>query len=133
MKTFKIKDLVISVGTAENARITATICAVPSHFCHWPTLCGHFTCGGCSVLYCSHLPSLIPTDITIWKTTTPIQQTVDEIEEKELLEFKNHLADLQKYVDVKIKEAPNQLDNLEKKLNEAIEEIKAQKGKFRPR
>jgi hypothetical protein len=53
---------------------------------------------------------------------------VDELEETELNEFRNNLAELQKYVDVKIQDAPNQLDMLEKKLQEAIEEVRAQRG-----
>jgi hypothetical protein len=73
------------------------------------------------------LPSYIPTDWTILKTDTPVHQVVDELEEAELKEFRNNLAELQKYVDVKIKEAPNQLDMLEKKLHEAIEEVRAQR------
>jgi len=74
------------------------------------------------------LPSYVPTDITIWKTGTPVQQVVDELEETELNEFRNNLAELQKYVEVKIQEAPNQLEMLEKKLHEAIEEVRAQRG-----
>jgi len=70
----------------------------------------------------------VPTDLTIWKTGTPVQQVADELEETELNEFRNNLAELQRYVDVKIQEAPNQLDMLEKKLQDAIEEIRVQRG-----
>lgn len=80
------------------------------------------------MIACSHLPSYIPTDFTLWKTGTPYKQVVDEFEEAELKEFKTNLAELQRYVDVKIEEAPNELDMLEKKLQEAIEELRAQRG-----
>ncbi|MCE7073067.1 MULTISPECIES: hypothetical protein [unclassified Dyadobacter] len=141
MKTFKFKDLAVTVNFDPNkitlCRITSpsllcpnpTVFNCPGHsFCHWPTICPAFTCGGCSVIACSHLPSFIPTDFTIWKTGTPYQQVVDELEETELNEFKTNLAELQRYVDVKIQDAPNQLDMLEKKLQEAIEEVRAQRG-----
>lgn len=140
MKTFKFKDLAVTVNFDPNKItvcriISPSVCPSPTlvncqghSFCHWPTICPAFTCGGCSVIVCSHLPSLIPTDFTIWKTGTPVQQVVDELEETELNEFRNNLAELQKYVDVKIQEAPNQLDMLEKKLQEAIEEIRVQRG-----
>lgn len=141
MKTFKFKDLAVTVNFDPNkatfCRITnpSVVCHSPSlvncpgyTLCHWPTICPVFTCGGCSVIACSHLPSFVPTDFTIWKTGTPVQQVVDELEEVELNEFRNNLAELQKYIDVKIKEAPDQLDMLEKKLQEAIEEVRIQRG-----
>ena len=140
MKTFKFKDLAVTVDF-DPEKITLCRITSPSiykgptvftchgvTFCHWPTICPAFTCGGCSVIACSHLPSLVPTDLTIWKTGTPVQQVADELEETELTEFRNNLAELQRYVDVKIQEAPNQLDMLEKKLQEAIEEIRVQRG-----
>ncbi|TLV01486.1 hypothetical protein [Dyadobacter luticola] len=148
MKTFKFKDLAVTVNFDPNKTnvcrlVSPSICAghtvinCPAHtlvtcagisYCHWPTICPAFTCGGCSVLACSHLPSYITTDITVWKTTTPVQYVVDELEETELNDFRNSLAELQKYVDVKIQDAPNQLDMLEKKLQEAIEEVRTQRG-----
>jgi hypothetical protein len=128
MKTFKIKDLVVSLE-AESRVLNPAICWNPSIICHWPTICPVFTCGGCSILACSHLPSYV--DFTIWKTTTPIQVQVDNFAETDLVEFKSHLADLQKYVDQKIQQSPDQLDQLESKLKEAIEEVRAQKANLK--
>jgi hypothetical protein len=130
MKSFKIKDLVVSIDT-ESRIVDQTICFHPSMVCYWPTICPIFTCGGCSVLACSHLPSYVTGTIVIWKTTTPVQVHVDNIAETELVEFKTQLAELQKYVDAKIQGAPEKLDQLEGKLKEAIEEVRAQKNNLK--
>lgn len=156
MKTFKIKDLNVSIDSPTN--VTPGLCANPtvlcpgrSVLCYQPTIvtCGFISnCHGCSVFIschafsncgiishcaaltpcaCSHLPSYYdPT--RDWITTTPVQQGIDHLQEVELNELKNSLGELQKAVDAKLQRSPQELDELEAKLTEALDEVRAQKG-----
>ena len=156
MKTFKIKDLNVSIDSPA-ANAAPDICGSPtvlcpghSILCYQPTLinCGIIShCGGCSVLVscfgftncgfvsncahftpcaCSHLPSLYdPT--RDWITTTPVQQGIDTLQENELAQLKNSLGELQKAVDAKLQRSPEELNELEAKLTEALEEVRTQK------
>lgn len=150
MKTFKIKDLNVSIDT--NATITQTLCANPSIICNqFSYNCGfvshchgcsiyitHITCnifsncgfvshcGAVTVCACSHIASIPNT--TTWVTTTPIQDGIDQLQEAELGELKKNLGELQKAVDVKLQRTPEELDQLEAKLTEALEEVRSQKG-----
>lgn len=155
MKTFKIKDLNVSIGSAANApdicRNPTVLCGNPTILCQQPSIitCGFISnCNACSVFIschgfsncgiishcaaltpcaCSHLPSLYdPT--RDWITTTPVQQGIDYLQEAELTELKNSLGELQKAVDAKLQRSPQELDELETKLTEALEEVRAQKG-----
>ena len=138
MKTFQIKDLMVSLNTSTHA-VVQTLCLNYTHACHYgcslhytPIYC-HLGCtfhvtpichGGCSLV-----PS-IPCGPTIidWDTTTPIRTEIENFQELELTEFKTNLAELQKYVDQKLQRTPEELDQLETKLTEAINEIRAQKA-----
>ena len=146
MKTFKIKDLTVSIG-AQDAALAPGICRNPTILCHYSFGCDlqsfqcpgnsylcHFPtnhCAGCSIFItrpcaCTHIAS-IP-DITEWITTTPIQTGIDQLQEIELTELKKNLAELQKAVDIKLQRSPEELEELETKLNEALTEVRAQRG-----
>ena len=137
MKTFQIKDLMVSLSTTANA--TQALCLNYTIACHYgcsirytPIFCHlgctfHFTpiChGGCSIVPSIHCG---PTFID-WDTTTPIRTEIDNFQEPELAKFKTDLAELQKYVDQKLQRTPEELDQLETKLTEAINEVRAQKA-----
>ena len=140
MKSFKIKDLNISIGTADKA-ITPQLCQNPTLYCHFPSYqcplhsyhCNihSINCNQCSVFItkpcaCTQIAS-IP-DFTEWITTTPIQGGIEHLQENELAELKTNLATLQKAVDVKLQRSPEDLNELEAKLSEALAEVKAQKA-----
>ncbi|HRI19745.1 MAG TPA: hypothetical protein PLA68_02270 [Panacibacter sp.] len=144
MKTFQVKDLMVSLDTSNRAVLNNPFCANPTYYCRlgcsfnpthifcyigctWnitPPICHN----GCSI----HFPSLIciGTPITDWYTTTPIQNEINQYHEGELAEFKTQLAELQKYVDVKLERTPAELDMLEAKLHDAINEVRAQKAQL---
>ncbi len=163
MKTFKIKDLNVSIesgagATPDLCRNPTILCGNPSNLCGNPTVlcqqptiitCGFISncnpctvfvschafsncgiishCAGVTICACTHLASLYdPT--RDWITTTPVQQGIDYLQEAELTELKNSLAELQKAVDAKLQRSPQELDELETKLAEALEEVRAQKG-----
>ncbi|MCE7064066.1 hypothetical protein [Dyadobacter sp. CY326] len=136
MKTFKFKDLAVTVDINQDKPVYCFI-RYASRLKDEIELCRFHTCYHFSIpiTVCHKACSIVysfthdPIEITDWKNTTPVQQVVDDFDVSELTEFKNNLAELQKYVDVKIQEAPNELDMLERKLNEAIEEVRAQRGK----
>ena len=139
MKTFQIKDLMVSLNTPSNT-IIQTLCINHTNICQWgcsihhtPIFCQfgctlHFTpiChGGCSILQsiqCNYTP------VIDWDTTTPIRNDIDHYQEIELKDLKTNLAELQKYVDQKLQRTSAELDELESKLSEAINEVRAQKA-----
>jgi len=137
MKTFQIRDLMVSINATAHT-LQHTVCVNYTDICHWgcsifntPIFCqfgctNHITpiCqGGCSVVPSIHC------GITIrdWHTTTPIQIEIEDFQEAELAGFKANLAELQQYVDQKLKRTPAELDALETKLSEAINEVRAQR------
>ena len=138
MKTFQIKDLMVSINATAHT-LHQTLCVNYTNVCNYgcsvfntPIYC-HLGCtdnitpvchGGCSLV------QSIPCGITIldWDTTTPIQREIETYQEAELADFKTNLAELQKYVDQKLQRSPAELDQLETKLTEAINEVRAQKA-----
>ena len=131
MKTFKIKDLTVSIG-AQDAALAPGICRNPTILCHYSFGCDlqSFQCPGNS--YLCHFPTNhcagCSIFITEWITTTPIQTGIDQLQEIELTELKKNLAELQKAVDIKLQRSPGELEELETKLNEALTEVRAQRG-----
>jgi len=117
-------------------------CINPTHFCHNHSFncipytrinCGiacsvHVSCYGHTPPVTCQYGSCGISEITTWKTTSPIRYEVEQFQESELATFKTDLAELQKYVDQKLQRSPEELDMLETKLNEAIEEIRVQKA-----
>lgn len=154
MKSFQIKDLMVTLDPQNLQAPQQPICQLgcsfqaPS-FCHFgcsfnPTChlgCSIFitpiTCHfGCSIhvtpitcqLGCSiHLPSIIRTP-TILDFTTPVHAALPNLNQSELEQLRGEISDLQKKVEEQIKQTPEDLDMLEGKLKEALEEIATQKA-----
>jgi hypothetical protein len=150
MPNYKFRDLMVSL---ETKGVNDTRCL---HYtgCHnyTPINCYNFSCGislHC-LNGCSGLPSLciantcpggsvlcrfgtcgITEPTTWWETTTPIQQFIPSMDVQELAELKVALQGLVEKIDKEFKpEKLEQLDVLESKMSEAINDIKEQKKKF---
>ncbi|HRI19744.1 MAG TPA: hypothetical protein PLA68_02265 [Panacibacter sp.] len=150
MKTFKIKDLMVSIATEKDLG--------QAYFCPQQTCIG-FTppiTGNCCKLFtaapschnnpCSFLASFkqecpvhtaIPctgfscaggSRVTDWITETIAEKELVLFQENELAELKVQLAHLQKQIDIKLQHSPEELNQLEGKLGEALHEIRVQKA-----
>ena len=127
MNSFQFKELTVTLDTTQ---IYRTFCLNPTYYCHFPSN----YCHGCT-LHITQIPCFHNTvigcgitDITIWKTTTPVQGEIERFDDLELKQFREELGNLQKTVDEKIQQVPAELDKLEGKLNSAIEEIRVRKN-----
>jgi hypothetical protein len=139
MKSFQIKDLTVILGQAAYPALCPIYthipppchiggCTLPHHpsfciqfcsflpttqFCHW----------GCTW----HLPSYIPTP-TIRDWTIQVEVELPNFKKSELEELRAGIAELQIKIEAQIKNSPDDLDLLESKMKEALEEIQRQKG-----
>jgi hypothetical protein len=150
MKTFKIKDLMVSIATEKDLGA--------AYFCYPQTYTGctiHHTVvacckaysaapschGGCSILASVKLDCPANTAINCTGVScgggsritdiiirTEIEQELVLFQEAELAEIKTQLVKLQKQVDLKLQRSPEELDQLETKLTEAINEVRAEKA-----
>ncbi|MEO6720346.1 MAG: hypothetical protein ABIN67_08265 [Ferruginibacter sp.] len=158
MKTFKIKDLMVSIAT-EKEVIGANFCPPQSIACtvHTPIHhccklysavascygacsnllsfkkefeCPGYTvnCPGLSAIPCTGFSCAGGSRITDFITRTDVENELVLFQEAELSELKTQLAQLQKQVEVKLKRSPEELDQLETKLNEALNEVRAEKA-----
>ena len=138
MKTFKIKDLNISIG--DKLKIE-TLCAFPT-FCGFlsPQPCytySHTAClHACSVfltyVQCPGISAINCTAGSDW--TSPFKYTttiVEQLEIKELAELKAAVSELAQKIELVEKPASlEEYTQLEGKLQEALKEIQVQKEQF---
>jgi hypothetical protein len=138
MKTFKIKDLNISIG--DKLKIE-TLCAFPT-YCGFlsPQPCytySHTAClHACSVfvtyIHCPGITAINCTAGSDW--TSPIKYTktiVEQLEINELAELKAAVSELSQKIELAEKPASlEEYTQLEGKLQEAIKEIQVQKEQF---
>jgi hypothetical protein len=150
MKTFKIKDLMVSIATEKDA-IGANYCPPQSIGCtvHHTIVncCKVFTAapscnGGCSIfvslqqlecpvntaIHCTGFSCAGGSRITDFITRTDVENELVLFQEAELSQLKTQLAQLQKQVEIKLQRSPEELDQLETKLSEAINEVRAEKA-----
>ena len=149
MKTFKIKDLMVSIATEKDPRAafycpqqTITGCTIHHTIV---ACCKAFSAapschGGCSALasvldcpthtaiHCTGFSCGGGSRLTDLITRTEVEQELVLFNEGELAEIKNQLTKLQRQVDIKLERTPEELDQLETKLNEAINEVRAEKA-----
>ena len=138
MKTFKIKDLNISIG--DKAKFP-TICGFPT-FCNFlsPNPCytySHTACLHACSVFVTYIPcpgiSAIPcTAGSDW--TSPFKYTttiVEQLEINELAELKAAVSELAQKIELVEKPASlEEYTQLEGKLQEALKEIQVQKEQF---
>ena len=150
MKTFKIKDLMVSIATGKDV-IGANFCPPKSIVCTVHNTihncCKAYTAapschGGCSIfvsfkqlecpgdtaIHCPGFSCAGGSRLTDFITRTDVENELVLFQEAELSEIKIQLAQLQKQVDAKLQRTPQELDQLEAKLNEAINEVRAEKA-----
>jgi hypothetical protein len=150
MKTFKIKDLMVSIATEKDK--LAAYCPPNTIHCtvHQSIIncCKLYTAapscqGGCSIfvtyklecpvntaIHCTGVSCAGGSRLTDFITRTDVENELVLFQEAELAELKTQLAHLQKQVEVKLQRSPEELDQLEKKLSEAINEVRAEKANY---
>ncbi|MEP7229310.1 MAG: hypothetical protein ABI691_03610 [Ginsengibacter sp.] len=145
MKSFQIKDLTVILGSQ-------TLDVNKQIFCHFGcsvqiSVQCHLGCTliGCTFLHtpicyqgctnhftpicpwaCSHLGPSIPTP-TFKDFTTPVVAELPNFKKSELQELRAGIAALQEKVDAQLSNTPEDLDLLEGKLKEALEDVYRQR------
>jgi hypothetical protein len=139
MKTFKVKDLMISIDSPTANAGAGGLCAwATQNNCIELTL-DAFTCFEatlCQVSFCEPptrpLPpcrvTIIDCRFTKLTTLTPVQTAIYQLDEKELADMKITLKSLITKVDTELQSDKEDLAYLEDKLTKALAEIKQQKG-----
>lgn len=150
MPSFQIKDLTVILNP-QNAQVTQQLCrfgctVFVSQHCHFA--CSHFithiechwgcsfqiSCHwGCSLQLscrwaCSNLGPSIPTPTIIEEITSPLVLEIPNLKKSELEGIRSGIADLQRKVEEQLKNAPDDLELLEGKLKEALDEVQKQRG-----
>lgn len=140
MPNFQIKDLTVTVASKNLHGYT------PQFYCHWG--CSYITpicrwqgctflfspidCFGCSfrspIVDCGLTPLGCTPTFDTFKDRTWQEVVLPNLKRTELEELRASIGDLQSKIEIQLKQTPEDLDLLEGKLKEALEEVAKQRG-----